>query len=214
MRSAPRLQRHQSEKGNQHQSSPACNWATIGSCACVVATGGAKRSAMARMATKNTGVRKRPKKLTPSIPEKTATPIACRISAPAPDAKTRGTTPMMKAKDVMRMGRSRSRAASSAADTRSAPADSWRRISGEVGRRESVVVPHERRTVCLPDGRDRAYGHHHAVRIPNLELGDVLRNGAVTRVGLRDDLIRAAELVEIVDVFRAKVCLEGLEQVA
>src|SRR6266498_2364237 len=47
--------------------------------------------------------------------EKTAVPIACRISAPAPVAPSRGSTPKMKVKLVMRIGRSRSRAASMAA---------------------------------------------------------------------------------------------------
>ena len=51
------------------------------------------------------------------MPENTATPMACRISAPAPLENTRGTTPMMNANDVMRMGRSRMRQASSAAST-------------------------------------------------------------------------------------------------
>ena len=49
------------------------------------------------------------------MPLKTATPSDCRISAPAPWAKSRGTTPRMKAIEVMMIGRSRSRQASSVA---------------------------------------------------------------------------------------------------
>ncbi len=51
-------------------------------------------------------------------------PMARRISAPEPEEMTSGITPMMKAADVMRTGRSRTRQASRMAVTRSAPASS------------------------------------------------------------------------------------------
>ena len=57
------------------------------------------------------------------MPENTATPIAWRISAPAPVEMTSGSTPMMKASDVIRIGRSRSRLASIAACDRRAPGE-------------------------------------------------------------------------------------------
>ena len=60
-----------------------------------------------------------PKSVTPSMPANTASPSARRISAPAPSAITSGTTPKMNANEVIRIGRSRSRTASTAA---SAPA--------------------------------------------------------------------------------------------
>ena len=53
-----------------------------------------------------------PKIVTPSMPLKTAVPSDRRISAPAPCAITSGTTPRMKANEVIRIGRSRSRHAS------------------------------------------------------------------------------------------------------
>ena len=53
--------------------------------------------------------------VTPSMPLNTATPSATRISAPAPLASTSGTTPRMKAKEVIRIGRSRSLDASTVA---------------------------------------------------------------------------------------------------
>ncbi len=56
-----------------------------------------------------------PKRVTPSMPLKTAMPRDRRISAPAPEAMSKGTTPRMKAKLVIRMGRRRSRLASTAA---------------------------------------------------------------------------------------------------
>ena len=59
------------------------------------------------MTKKKTGVRNRPKTVTPSMPLKTAVPNARRISAPAPLATTKGTTPKMKASEVIKMGRSR-----------------------------------------------------------------------------------------------------------
>ena len=55
------------------------------------------------------------------MPKNTATPSAWRISAPAPLAKASGTTPKMKAKEVIRIGRSRVRPASEAASCRSRP---------------------------------------------------------------------------------------------
>ncbi len=45
------------------------------------------------------------------IPPNTVVPTECRLADPAPEAKTSGSTPRMKANDVIRMGRSRIRAA-------------------------------------------------------------------------------------------------------
>ena len=55
------------------------------------------------------------------MPLNTAVPSERRISDPAPVARTSGTTPRMKAKEVMVMGRSRSRDASTAASARDLP---------------------------------------------------------------------------------------------
>ena len=73
------------------------------------------------MTKKNTGVRKTPNRVTPIMPLNTAVPSERRISDPAPVARTSGTTPRMKAKDVIVMGRSRSRDASTAASARDLP---------------------------------------------------------------------------------------------
>ncbi|MCY1180011.1 hypothetical protein D9M73_204380 [compost metagenome] len=59
--------------------------------------------------------------MTPNMPENTATPMAWRISEPAPELNTRGTTPMMKAIEVIRIGRRRRRQASSTAASGSRP---------------------------------------------------------------------------------------------
>ena len=56
-----------------------------------------------------------PNSVTPSIPLNTAVPSVRRISAPAPSDSISGTTPRMNANDVIMMGRSRSRHASSVA---------------------------------------------------------------------------------------------------
>ena len=53
-----------------------------------------------------------PKKVTPSMPENTAMPIARRISLPAPLPRISGITPAQNAIDVIRIGRSRKRQAS------------------------------------------------------------------------------------------------------
>ncbi|KAJ3059736.1 hypothetical protein HK102_009843, partial [Quaeritorhiza haematococci] len=63
-----------------------------------------------------------PNRVTPSIPLKTATPRVWRISAPAPAARIRGTTPRMKASEVMMIGRSRSSQASRVASYAEEPA--------------------------------------------------------------------------------------------
>jgi hypothetical protein len=60
-----------------------------------------------------------PNAATPIIPEKTAVPSVCVSSAPAPVAHTSGTTPKTKASDVIKIGRSRNRTASTAAAQRS-----------------------------------------------------------------------------------------------
>ena len=70
---------------------------------------------------KKTGVKKMPNKVTPIIPLNTAVPSACRISAPGPLATTKGNTPSVNANEVIKIGRSRSRAASVAAVNRSRP---------------------------------------------------------------------------------------------
>src|SRR5258708_3127663 len=59
------------------------------------------------------------------MPAKTAVPSVRRISAPAPWAITSGKTPRTNANEVMRIGRSRTRAASTAASSREAPS-CWR----------------------------------------------------------------------------------------
>ena len=74
------------------------------------------------MTKKKTGVRKMPNSVTPSMPLKTAVPSVRRISAPAPSASTSGTTPRMKANEVIMIGRSRSRQASSVASRPATPA--------------------------------------------------------------------------------------------
>ena len=56
-----------------------------------------------------------------SMPANTPVPIECRLAAPAPLASISGSTPRMNANDVMRIGRSRSRAASTAASCSGMP---------------------------------------------------------------------------------------------
>ena len=66
------------------------------------------------------------------MPLNTATPMACRISAPAPVERTSGRTPRMKAIEVIRIGRSRSRLASIAAATGVRPANSSSRANSTI----------------------------------------------------------------------------------
>ena len=55
------------------------------------------------------------------MPENTVMPIDLRALAPAPVASTSGTTPRMKANDVIRIGRNRAGAASIADSTTALP---------------------------------------------------------------------------------------------
>ena len=112
--------------------------------------------------------------VTPIIPKNTAVPSACRISAPGPDAITSGTTPRMKAKLVIRIGRNRVRAASSAAAMAIEPAvlglfgkfddqdGVFRRQPDEYHQpdlREDVVV--EAAQIDPEDGGKQAHRHDH-----------------------------------------------------
>ena len=79
------------------------------------------------IAKKNTGVSRMPNSVTPIMPLNTAVPRACRISAPAPSAITRGNTPRINANDVIKIGRKRSRQASVVASNNGFPSVcSWR----------------------------------------------------------------------------------------
>src|SRR6185369_15982953 len=84
------------------------------------------------IATKNTGVRNRPNNVTPSMPEKTAMPIARRSSLPAPVATASGTTPMMNANEVINMGRKRKRHASTAASITPIPCSTRSRANSTI----------------------------------------------------------------------------------
>ena len=66
------------------------------------------------------------------MPANTAMPMASRISAPAPKENTSGNTPAMKAIDVIRIGRSLSRAASLAASTTPMPRISSSRANSTI----------------------------------------------------------------------------------
>src|SRR5208283_2971758 len=67
------------------------------------------------------GTKKTPIKLAASIPPITVVPMIWRATEPAPDAVHNGTQPRMKAKDVIKIGLSRSLAPSSAASARGFP---------------------------------------------------------------------------------------------
>ena len=64
---------------------------------------------------KKTGTKMVEIKVAASMPPKTPVPIEWRAAEPAPVARSIGVTPKMKASEVIKMGRSRSPAASIAA---------------------------------------------------------------------------------------------------
>src|SRR5262245_53245773 len=74
------------------------------------------------MTTKNGGTNSTARQVDASMPVNTVMPIDTRALAPAPLASTSGTTPRMKANDVITIGRNRARAASVAASRIGLPA--------------------------------------------------------------------------------------------
>src|SRR6266404_421888 len=174
------------------------------------------------------------------MPANTVTPSACRTSAPAPKATTRGTTPMTKAIEVMRIGRSRRCAASSTAAFASRPCSSCRCLANSTMRMaflhasptstsspicmKMLLSPWSSLTAVSAGSRhigaegarhvdNRAQGYHLAGRVAGLERHDVIELTAERGIRLRDDLVGAAETVEVVDVERAEVHLQRLEHV-
>ena len=93
-------------------------WDVAGSGGGVVATGaGCLRCVTRSTTTNSTGMIKTAINVAASMPPITVVPMIWRATEPAPVAVHSGTQPSTKAKDVIRMGRSRSRAAASAAST-------------------------------------------------------------------------------------------------
>src|SRR6185369_16386244 len=72
--------------------------------------------------TKNKGTKKIARKVADKVPPTTARPIAFWLPAPGPLATASGITPNTKAKLVIRIGRNRSRAPSTADSIQLAPA--------------------------------------------------------------------------------------------
>ena len=64
---------------------------------------------------KNVGIKKIPRAVAVTVPKNTAPPTASWLAAPAPEDNRSGITPSPKAKEVIRIGRIRSLAASAAA---------------------------------------------------------------------------------------------------
>ena len=120
------------------------------------------------MILKNSGTKKIARKVAASIPPITPVPTDWRAPAPAPVEIASGSTPRMKASEVIRIGRNRSRAASSAAAEVDMPCavlehreldDQDRVLGGEPEQRHQadleVDVVGE---AAQPDGRHRAEG--------------------------------------------------------
>ena len=88
--------------------------------------------------TKNTGTKGMARSVEESMPPKTTVPRARRLAAPAPEAPSSGTTPMMKAKEVMMMGRNRRRVASTAASVMDRPPGA--QLPGELHDQDGVLA--------------------------------------------------------------------------
>src|SRR5690606_17555997 len=108
----PHLSRDVDSKAGQAGPASGSGGARSGSEAAGVSVAGEGLRSTRRTIQYDTGVSSSPNRVTPIIPENTATPIACRISAPEPVENTSGTTPAVNAIDVIRIGRRRRRHAS------------------------------------------------------------------------------------------------------
>src|SRR5208283_2095862 len=85
------------------------------------AAGAFSRSVSDFTITYSTGMKNRFSAVETIMPPKTVVPTEWRLCAPAPLANTSGSTPRMKANEVIRMGRRRMRAASTAASLIESP---------------------------------------------------------------------------------------------
>ena len=86
-----------------------------------------KRSCVPMTKTKNAGTKNIASKVPLSMPPNTPVPIACWVSALAPLASIKGTTPRVNANEVIKIGRRRKRAAVTAASISVWPsACNWR----------------------------------------------------------------------------------------
>ncbi len=94
--------------------------------------------------TKNSGMKKMPRKVPASMPPNTPVPIACCAPAPAPVAIASGSTPRPNASEVIRIGRSRSRTACSVASITPRPLSTI--FLGELDDQDRVLARE-------PDGR-------------------------------------------------------------
>ena len=90
-------------------------------------------------------------------------------------------------------------------------ADAGRGRAADLDRGITVVAHHAFGAVGLADLHERAERHEFARGVARLQAQDVLGAIAELRVGLRDDLVRAAETVEIIHVERAEIDLHRLE---
>ena len=68
-------------------------------------------------------------------------------------------------------------------------------------------------TVRLFHGEQRPERDHVAAYVSNLELGDVIGSRSIRSIRLRDHLVGATELVEVVDVLGAEIDLQRREQI-
>src|SRR5262249_54963128 len=169
----------------------------------------ARHSSKRRTTTKNDGTNSTARQVEASMPLNTAMPIDLRELAPAPVASTSGNTPRMKAKEVMRMGRKRARAASSAASTiglpgrgavgdllhqrhRLAGTEARRRQSHHRRRRIEVVEAEQGRTDDRGDVNHGANRDDGALLVANRKLLDVLRPQTELGIRLHLDLEDAA----------------------
>src|SRR2546422_7508400 len=99
------------------------------------------------------------KAVTPIIPANTAMPIAWRISAPAPTEKASGSTPMMKAIEVIRIGRSLRPAASRSEEHTSELQSRLHLVCRLLLEKKKIKIPWNQ-----PDTLGKAQHRHRATR--------------------------------------------------
>ena len=86
-------------------------------------------------------------------------------------------------------------------------------VTDDICCRVAVVADHRIGAVSRHNGHHRADRHHVTARVTRPQVADIFGLLAKWRVGLGHNPVDAAELVEVVDVGRAKIDLQRFEQV-
>ena len=96
---------------------------------------------------------------------------------------------------------------------RRAGGDAGGRDAHDLGRRVEIEARHAIGGGLVPEPGHRADRHHLARGVAGLEALDIRGVPPEAAVGLGDDLVGPAEIVEVVHILRAQIDLQGVEHI-